>query len=131
MPDRLSNYNRTLRRMIRSRDTILQYSRASDTTYLWMWFVHFLFSHCFTDTNMHYRPLDESGNRLKPADFNEYRKSHYFRGPLCLCSLKFENQTADVEAPVYVAKSGICLGEYVSSCAQNNCDYFSQSDVPD
>lgn len=74
-----------------------------------------------------YRPLDEHGARLNPADFNQYRKSHQFRGPFCLCSLKFEDQAEDVEAAIYVAKSGICLGEYVLSCARNNCGYFSQS----
>lgn len=78
-------------------------------------------------TRIFCRPVDKSGNRLDPAAFNQYRKSHQFRGPFCLCSLKFENQTTDVEAAVYMAKSGICLGEYVSSCAQNNCGYFGQS----
>ena len=47
-------------------------------------------------------------------------------GPCCLCSLINPMGLDFVEAAIYLATSGAYAGEYVASCATDNCGYLGE-----
>jgi hypothetical protein len=74
-----------------------------------------------------YRPVDNHG-RVVPSSLREYRRSHEFLGPCCLCPLFARNAETRVftEAAMFVAPSGQFSGEYVAQCAKGECGYLGQ-----
>jgi hypothetical protein len=47
-------------------------------------------------------------------------------GPCCLCPLINPTGPDFVEAAIYLATSGTYAGEYVASCATDNCGYLGK-----
>ncbi len=76
--------------------------------------------HCFC------RPVKADGQRIPPEKLLQYRKTHEYLGPGCLCPL-LEPLTGYKEAAIYLTVDGLYKGEYVAECADDRCDYLSQS----
>ena len=76
--------------------------------------------HCFR------RPVKADGQRIPPEKLLQYRKTHEYLGPGCLCPL-LEPLTGYKEAAIYLTVDGLYKGEYVAECADDRCDYLSQS----
>jgi len=73
------------------------------------------------------RPVDSQGQRVAPSDLEEYRQTHLFRGPGCLCPLSGDGTTAFVEAALHLATDGRLAGRYVAICAKEACGYIGKS----
>jgi hypothetical protein len=72
------------------------------------------------------RPVTEDGQRVTPSDLADYRITHQFRAPSCLCGCK-TNNASYAETAIYIAKDGPYSGEYVVGCASDSCGYLSKS----
>jgi hypothetical protein len=76
------------------------------------------------------RPINEAGERVTPSDLHEYRASHEFQGPCCLCASELSQglnaETAYTEASIFVPAEGKFAGEYVAACAQGDCRYWGK-----
>ena len=59
---------------------------------------------------------------------HNYRKTHQFLGPCCLCSLltPLREDSHFTEAAIYVPVFGRYAGEYVAECARSHCGYLGQ-----
>lgn len=72
------------------------------------------------------RPIWDSlpVHRVTPLELNDYRQSHVFRFPCCLCA-----RTDGIyrEAVVYLAAAGRYKGEWLASCATDSCSYLCTS----
>lgn len=68
------------------------------------------------------RPVNESGERVSPEDFEAYNQSHRFSAPCCLCPHKFRMH-AYTECSVLIAQDGPFLAEYMASCSTQRCNY--------
>jgi hypothetical protein len=64
--------------------------------------------------------------RVQPSDLRYHRLSHQMLGPCCLCPLADSARPDFVEAAMYMASVGPYAGQYVASCAQDQCGYFSK-----
>jgi hypothetical protein len=64
--------------------------------------------------------------RVRPSDLQDYRVSHRLLGPCCLCPMTDPNQPDFVEAAIYVVTAGPFSGQYVASCARDQCGYFGE-----
>jgi hypothetical protein len=74
-------------------------------------------------TTSSYRPSTR-GERVHPSALREYRKTHRFLGPNCLCPLLEEGEPDFVESAIYMPTSGPWAGFYVASCARERCAYL-------
>ena len=54
----------------------------------------------------------------------EYRISHRMLGPCCLCPMVDTRKPSFVEAAIYMASDGEHAGQFVATCAKNECGYF-------
>jgi hypothetical protein len=72
-----------------------------------------------------HRPV-EGNERVKPDALHNYRKTHQFLGPCCLCPLltPLSREYHFTEAAVYVPIFGRYAGEYVAECAKSRCGYL-------
>ena len=59
--------------------------------------------------------------RIAPDAMRQYRSTNDMLGPCCLCLLINPMGPDFVEATIYLATSGAYAGEYVASCATDNC----------
>jgi hypothetical protein len=73
------------------------------------------------------RPVNEAGERVSPSNLLEYRRTHDFKGPCCLCASLYADENAYTEASIFLAKSGPCTGKYVAACATGLCRYWGES----
>ena len=67
--------------------------------------------------------------RLKPDALRNYRNTHQFLGPCCLCPLKFgplkkDGEPCFAEAAIYMPGVGRYEGEYIAECAKSRCGYL-------
>jgi hypothetical protein len=69
-----------------------------------------------------YRPVSDAGERISPSELSDYRVTHNFRLPCCLCA--FGREPIIVEAAVYVYRAGELSGLYVAGCATDCCGYL-------
>jgi hypothetical protein len=72
------------------------------------------------------RPLFE-GVRVEPKELRRHRNTHYMFGPNCLCPMMEIGMPDFVEAAIYSISKGPLAGQYVASCAQDNCGYLGMS----
>ena len=79
-----------------------------------------------------HRPSDgEDLQRIPPSELGEYRQSHRFQYPYCLCPLFAPTgASAPTEAAVLIETVGPHSGLYVAKCAKSECGYFGQSSPP-
>jgi hypothetical protein len=75
-----------------------------------------------------HRPV-QGQRRVTPDAWCDYRKSHEFLGPCCLCPLLTPASTEPrfIEAAIYIPILGRYTGEYVAACAKSRCGYIGQS----
>jgi hypothetical protein len=75
-----------------------------------------------------HRPVKE-GVRVPPDGLRQYRNTHQYLGPGCLCPLlePISENLVFKEAAVYLSASGCYKGEYVAECAKSQCGYLGQS----
>jgi hypothetical protein len=66
---------------------------------------------------------------VPPSDLANYRVSHEFRAPSCLCISLSENAAGVqyAESAFYLAVTGEYWGEYVAGCPTGSCAYLSKS----
>ena len=74
------------------------------------------------------RPV-QGEKRVTPSKLRNYRESHQFLGPCCLCPF-LEPLKVDprfTEAAIYMPVHGRYAGEYVAECAESRCGYIGWS----
>ncbi|KAJ3543473.1 hypothetical protein NMY22_g3125 [Coprinellus aureogranulatus] len=77
------------------------------------------------------RPVDsESKRRLTPSEMESFRRTHWFRGPCCLCALLDGEGYTEARIGIVEVKTedkdrnqSILHGEYVAVCAKQRCGY--------
>ena len=83
-----------------------------------------------TILNLHclHRPIKD-GARVPPDGLRQYRQTHEYLGPGCLCPLleRFSKTAPYKEAAIYLAIDGPYKGEYVAECAKHQCGYLGWS----
>ncbi|KAF8327320.1 hypothetical protein F5887DRAFT_924839 [Amanita rubescens] len=67
-----------------------------------------------------------AGARVPPDGLRQYRQTHEYLGPGCLCPLleRFSKTAPYKEAAIYLAIDGPYKGEYVAECAKHQCGYL-------
>lgn len=85
------------------------------------------YTHRFWIVTFH-RPIADTGERVPPSDLSNYRVTHEFQGPYCLCACDAIG-TDYTESMICVIVGGQFSGEYVASCATETCGYSSKSDL--
>ena len=65
---------------------------------------------------------------MRPDALHNYRKTHQFLGPCCLCPLltRLSGESPFTEAAMYVPIFGCHAGEYVAECAKSRCGYLGK-----
>lgn len=81
---------------------------------------------CLLTLRRFHRPVKPDGKRVPPDELRLYRETHQYLGPGCLCPL-LEPLTEYKEAAIYLTVDGLYKGEYVAECADDRCEYLSQS----
>src|ERR1700722_18953962 len=97
--------------------------RRTLTTFYWYgpWPVTLI---CVMPDALH-RPINELRERVPPCSLREYRESHRFLGPCCLCPLFVpSSQGVFTEVAIFITASGPFSGEYVAQCAKGECGYL-------
>jgi hypothetical protein len=77
-------------------------------------------------THINFRPVNGAGERVTPTGLQEFRKSHEFRAPCCLCACQAIGG-GYTESAVYIAEEGPNFGKYVAGCASRQCGYLGKS----
>jgi hypothetical protein len=72
------------------------------------------------------RPVNEVGERVAPSDLLEYRKTHEFLGPSCLCASLRSDMSSYTEAAIFLEPIGPSAGQYVAACATGQCRYWGK-----
>jgi hypothetical protein len=69
---------------------------------------------------------------VEPSELRNYRDTHQYCGPGCLCPLfePLSRQPVFTEAAIYLTTIGRYKGEYVAECAKARCGYLGQSRFP-
>jgi len=60
-----------------------------------------------------------------PADLPNFRLTHDFRGPCCLCARQDVEGTY-TESAVFIGEDGPNFGKYMAGCASDQCGYLSK-----
>lgn len=68
------------------------------------------------------RPI-KGEERLRPDELRDYRKTHEFLGPCCLCPMK-DSKLCFAEAAIHMPVIGRYAGEYVAECSKSQCGYL-------
>lgn len=76
------------------------------------------------------RPRPSCAARIPPSDMQTHRISYRMLGPCCLCPLMDINKPDFVEAAIYMATDGEQAGQFVASCAKDECGYFGSATNP-
>lgn len=100
---------------------ILHYDSHSRDLRVWFWYA---FSHVnivYTEICLR-RPVSNIGVRVPPTDLFDYRSTHDFKTPCCLCACKAYGSYT--ETAIFRALDGPYAGEYVASCASGSCGYM-------
>ena len=100
--------------------TILQYDVPCQALVPFLWYVHTY--HLIPIFLSPDRPaLSDPNNRVPVHRFDNYKATHEFRSPGCLCPVL--NGTMDNESVVFEASGG----EYIAVCAKGICGYVGES----
>jgi hypothetical protein len=83
---------------------VLQYDGMTGDLRVWFW------------------PVNRARERVTPADLGDYRKSHKFRAPSCLCASDGIDAVY-TESAIFMAVGGEHSGEYLAVCAMGRCGY--------
>ena len=75
-----------------------------------------------------HRPVSQ-GARVSPAGLCQYRETHQYLGPGCLCPLLqlLSEEPKFTETAIYLTMVGHYKGEYVAECAKGQCGYLGES----
>jgi hypothetical protein len=117
-----SSRQHLLDEILSTRDTILEYDRTTGATKAWAWCVLSCYYHggsCLTSNS----PRGKNNERIPIFHLVEYRDTHCFEYPCCLCA---ELAGAVTESAIYIAGSGLYRGFWVASCARELCGYFGE-----
>jgi hypothetical protein len=82
----------------------------------------FLSNQTVADHSPSVRPT-MGGSRVKPCDIEDYRSTHQMNRPSCLCPMIYLNGLDIVESTIRVCTTGPFAGEYVATCAREECGY--------
>lgn len=116
------------RRIQTTKSCVLEWDNVNKCLQAWFWCVlPFLFNDCNNRTLISLSRPVEDGQRVAPSEFNEYRRSHDFRNPACLCSAHELDPNHVAESAVFMVRSGTLSGEYVAACARGVCKYWGES----
>ena len=75
------------------------------------------------------RPINDEGERVTPSDLIEYRRSHDFKGPCCLCASLDADLASYTESSIFLATCRPSSGKYVAACATGQCRYWGESSI--
>ena len=70
-----------------------------------------------------YRPV-LNGHCVPPSEFSEFRRTHIFRYPSCLCAMASPDGSAVMESVIFISTSPGLVGKYVTACMKKQCKYF-------
>lgn len=74
----------------------------------------------------YHRPVI-NGRRVAPSALLDYRCTHKFLGPVCLCALfPRSGYTTGTEAAMFFETTGPYSGEFVAKCAKNSCGFLGR-----
>ena len=66
---------------------------------------------------------------MAPDALCNYRETHDFLGPCCLCPLLEMQEGIEcgrfMEAAIHIPVCGLYAGEYIPECAKSQCNYLS------
>lgn len=65
-----------------------------------------------------------NGRRVPPSEFSDFRRTHVFRYPSCLCAMESPDGSAVTESVIFMSTTPGVAGEYVAACAKKKCKYF-------
>ncbi|TEB18470.1 hypothetical protein FA13DRAFT_1719867 [Coprinellus micaceus] len=71
----------------------------------------------------------ENGVPIPPNKLDQYRYTHYFKGPCCVCAFvkddcAFSEAKMGLIQLIRQSADANCLGQYAAICAKQECDYF-------
>ena len=74
----------------------------------------------------HYRPVDQSGNRLPPDELPSHRITHCFRFPCCFCSATPSRMQRYKESQCCIERNiaSDYVGEWIFKCRWGRCSYY-------
>jgi hypothetical protein len=115
----------------------LHFDPVSRTLVPWLWYVALILAtiakYILTSAlYYYYRPVDENGARVPPSDLYQYRNTHDFRFPCCICPASQQPPIDDQlqaaiqykEARVFREQEGPYSSEWVAVCVAGACEYF-------
>ena len=122
-------FRRYLRRISRhqQRGYIFHYDSTVRDLRIWYWYV-VVVQPCCTVARWYAtisRPLSDADERIAPADLPNFRLTHEFRAPCCLCACQ-DVEGNYTEAAMFIAEDGPNLGKYMAGCASKHCGYLSE-----
>lgn len=133
IPSRLTaraRLGRYLRQAYSARHSILQYNKGSDSLSNWPWYDFLTAWWAHHVNSLIYRPTNQSGDRVTPAELLGYCRTESISGPCCFCPLTDPTKPALVEAHFLLTHEGSHVGEYIAKCAEDLCGYFGASRNP-
>lgn len=81
------------------------------------------------DPERHCRPMSSrTHQRVTPWELSTHRLTHSCLNPGCICPARDPNQSRKfTESAIYKVRAGNPFeGEWVASCATDNCGYFGE-----
>lgn len=110
--------------VLASTNCILSFEPTTHSLVTYYWSVMSKSSRHNTSQCLH-RPV-EGNKRVRPDALNNYRRTHQFLGPCCLCPLltPLSGGSQFTEAAMYLPIFGHYAGEYVAECAKSRCGYL-------
>ena len=113
-----------------STNAVLQFDhRRGYGLTVWKWSVATLSSWFRMQKLIFDRPVNVDGERVPPSELSDYRLSHWFRGPCCICpanSSSARERSRFTEAAILLVADGRLAGQYVVSCARGRCGYVGE-----
>lgn len=130
-PEKLRQF---LRRVRLSTHAVLQYDSNINDLTVWKWCVYSMI-YMFRN-RLHFslpRPVNGAGERVTPSELSDYRITHDFLGPCCLCAIPTENLAEGavnhkfMEALMQLSTPPSRFqGEFIARCAQNRCGFLGE-----
>ncbi|KAL6300753.1 hypothetical protein BKA93DRAFT_752467 [Sparassis latifolia] len=71
-----------------------------------------------------FRPVDADGQRVPPERFQDYRATHEFKYPGCLCASLDTDANAFTESIVAIHRSDTDSSLWVAMCSRGICGYW-------
>jgi hypothetical protein len=118
-----------LYRIRTSPHVVLQYNNNKNDLVTWFWWVTVALGGEIPFIQMT-RPTNEHGECVPPSELCSHRLSHNVQGPCCPCPLQNNVDKFFMESTICMVHHGRYAGEYVATCAKDECDYFGISSGP-